>query len=278
VQQLADRVAVITGAASGIGRALAERLAAEGMRLVLADIEADPLDEVRAGIARGGADVVARVTDVAIADEIDALRDLTIDSFGAAHLVVNNAGVSANGPVWQFTEDVWRWVLDVDLWSVIHAVRAFVPLLVEQNEGHVVNVASMQGLSATRGGGPYAVAKHGVVALSEVLFHDLRAAEADVGVTVVCPGAVQTRIYESERNRPAEMPAGDLRPSGNTGADIKAFLATGLAPDAVADQIVDAVRTGRFYVVTSPERVGDVVRRAEAIASGGDPPPPSRPR
>ena len=194
------------------------------------------------------------------------------------HVVISNAGVSANGPVWRFTEDVWRWVLDVDLWSVIHAVRAFVPLLVEQNEGHVVNVASMQGLSATRGGGPYAVAKHGVVALSEVLFHDLRAAGANVGVTVVCPGAVQTRIYESERNRPDAIAAADLRPSGNRAADIKAFLATGLTADDVAGQIVDAVRADRFYVVTSPERTADVVRRAQAIASGEDPPAASRTR
>ena len=140
---------------------------------------------------------------------------------------------------------------------MIHGVRAFVPLLVEQNEGHVVNVSSMQGLVATRSGGPYTVSKQGVVALSEVLFHDLAAARSDVGVSVVCPGAVQTRIYESERNRPEGMPVEALRTTPmRQGADVRRMLAGGLTPDLVAGQIVDAIRTRRFYVLTHPAAGG----------------------
>ena len=256
---LAGKVGVITGAASGIGRALAVRFAAEGMRLVLADIEPGPLDDVRGAIG-GGA--IARVTDVSQANEVDALRDATVEAFGTAHVVVNNAGVSTSAPVWTFTDDVWRWVLGVNLWGVIYGVRAFAPLLVAQGEGHIVNTSSMQGLAPTRGGGPYAVSKSAVVALSEVLREDLRAAGSPVGVSVLCPGPVRTHIYDSERNRPADL---DL-PGGREPAQVKAFLdAKGAEPDAVADLVVHAVKTDRFYVLTDRSRLADVEERTRRI-------------
>jgi NAD(P)-dependent dehydrogenase (short-subunit alcohol dehydrogenase family) len=260
MQDLRGKVAVITGAASGIGRALAVRLAAEGMRLVLADVEATPLEDA---LAEVGADAVGRVTDVSKAAELEALRDVTVDAFGTAHLVVNNAGVSASAPIWTFAEDAWQWILGVNLWGVIHGIRAFVPLLVDQGEGHVVNTSSMQGLAPTAGGGPYAVSKHAVVALSDVLLQDLRAAGSAVGVSVLCPGPVQTRIYDSDRNRPD----GVALPGGRSPDRVKAFLeAKGVTPDVVAGDVVDAVRADRFYILTDRSRIDDVTERARRIA------------
>jgi NAD(P)-dependent dehydrogenase (short-subunit alcohol dehydrogenase family) len=272
VEKLDAKVAVITGAASGIGRALADACAAAGMRLALADIEPDPLHVAQRELAAAGADVIAHVVDVSDGAQVDALRDLTIRTFGAAHLVVNNAGVSTSGPVWTFPEEAWRWVLGVNLWGAIHGVRAFVPALIAQGDGHVVNTASMQGLAPTQAAGPYAVSKHGVVALSEVLRADLRAAKANVGVSVLCPGPVPTRIYESERNRPAAVDLASVRsPSGRSGADVKAFLERGPSPAAVAAQVLDAVRTNRFYVLTDRSRIGDVVARTQEIVEGDQP-------
>ena len=253
------KVAVVTGAASGIGRALAERFAAAGMRLVLADIEAGPLAEVANGL---GDDVVIQVADVSKPDDVDALRDAAIDAYGTVHLVVNNAGVSTSAPIWTLDREVWTWVLGVNLWGVINGVRSFVPLLIEQGEGHVVNTSSMQGLAPTRNGGAYAVSKNAVVALSEVLRDDLRAAGSPVGVSVLCPGPVKTRIYDSERNRPA----GVELPGGRDPSQVKAFLESqGVDASAVADLVVDAVRTDRFYILTDRSRLADVEERTRRI-------------
>jgi NAD(P)-dependent dehydrogenase (short-subunit alcohol dehydrogenase family) len=266
MNDLDGKVAVITGAASGIGRALADACADMGMRLVLADIEEGPLVDARDELEGRAARVIARNTDVADGAQVDALRDAALAAFGAVHLVVNNAGVGTSGPVWTFDESVWRWVLGVNLWGVIHGVRAFVPLLVAQGEGHVVNTASMQGLSPTAGAGPYAVSKHAVVALSELLLRDLRAADSPVGVSVLCPGPVRTRIYDSERNRPDDVDVSRARSPER----VKAFLdAKGIAPETVAAQVLDAVRTDQFYVLTDSSRVQDVVDRASAIAEAG---------
>lgn len=264
--RLSGKRAIITGAASGIGRALTDRLAAEGVRLAIADIEAAPLETARAELEAAGAAVIAVVTDVTEAAQVEALRDATLAAFGATHIVINNAGVSTSGPVWNLDERTWAWVLNVNLWGVIHGVRTFVPGLVAQGEGHVVNTSSMQGLAPTPGGGAYAVSKHAVVALSEVLQADLRAAGVDVGVSVLCPGPVQTRIYDSERNRPDRA----TKPAGARSSDqVKAFLdAKGMAPSAVADLVLDAIYTERFYVLTDRSRVDAVVERARAIAEG----------
>ena len=202
---LNGRTAVITGAASGLGRAMAERMAAEGMRLVLADIEAEPLDDLGVRLGDGGTEVVTQRTDVSQAGDIDRLAALAFERFGAVHVLCNNAGVVKRARSWELTEDDWRWVLDVDLWSVIHAVRAFVPRMLEQSEGgHIVNTASMSGLLPIPNLAAYSVAKAAVVALSEALQLDLDAEGASIGVSVLCPGFIATRITESERNRPAE--------------------------------------------------------------------------
>ena len=241
MENLTGKVAVITGGASGIGKAVGWRAAAEGMKVVLADIEEPVLEETAAALAADGADVLAVVTDVSDAASVRALRDRTLRHFGAAHLVHNNAGVGLGGPIWEITEEEWRWILGVNLWGVIHGVNAFVPLLIEQGEGHVVNTASIAGLSSTPGLGPYTATKHAVVAMSESLFKDLRAAGAPIGVSVLCPGFVQTGIGRSDRNRPAWAPERDPATAAERISFIQAMVDAGIDPLTVADRVFDAV-------------------------------------
>ena len=250
----------MTGAASGIGRAVAERLAAERMRLVLADVEEGPLAEAERTLAAAGATVAAVPTDVTDGKAVEALRDRALEAFGAVHLIHNNAGVGAGGPLWTLTEDDWAWVLGVNLWGVIHGIRAFVPLLVDQGEGHVVNTASMAGLLSAPMMGPYNASKHAVVAISETLRLDLQLAGSPVGVTVVCPGFVQTRIHESHRNRPGGTAV--ERPELAMAAQL---VAGGIPPAAVADRIAAAVVDGSFWVLTHPDMAGLVETRMQAI-------------
>lgn len=281
MDELTGKVAVVTGGASGIGLALGRAFAAEGMSIVLADIEADALDKAVADLPEG-TEVEAVVCDVSDAAEVEALRDRALDRFGAVHVVCNNAGVSAGGPVWEQSLDDWRWVLGVNLWGVIHGVRTFAPLMIEQGDGHIVNTASMAGLISAPFMGAYNVSKHAVVTLSETLFADLRFAGAEgVGVSVLCPGWVQTRIHEAGRNRPG--PA--IEAGGGAGSDAEAvvaeapdfadfvgtLIAGGLAPADVARQVVDAVRARHFYVLTHPEWVPMVTNRTDRIAAGEDP-------
>jgi len=256
---LSGRVAVVTGAASGIGRGLAERFGAEGMRLVLADVEEAPLLETESALRAAGVDVVARVTDVSRFDEIEAVRDLALDTFGGVHVVSNNAGVSAHGPVWEIDAATWDWVVGVNFWGVLNSVRAFVPRLVAHDEGYVLNTASMQGLTVPAGSAPYTVTKHAVVALTEVLYHDLRAAGSSVGVSVLCPGPIATRIHASERNRPEDR--GQVMPRG----EIPRWLAQGWTPAEFADLVLTCMRERRFYVTTHAEYDEDIENRFRGI-------------
>ena len=202
MEDLQGKVAVITGGASGIGRAVADRAVAEGMKIVLADIEQGPLEAAVDDLTGNGAEALGVVTDVSDAASVRALRDRALDRFGAVHLVHNNAGIGLGGPIWEVSEADWRWILGVNLWGVVHGVAAFTPLLIEQGEGHIVNTASIAGLIAAPFLGPYNATKQAVVAISETLYKDLQTVGAPVGVSVLCPGFVQTRIAESERNRP----------------------------------------------------------------------------
>jgi NAD(P)-dependent dehydrogenase (short-subunit alcohol dehydrogenase family) len=263
-----DRVAVVTGAASGIGRAMAERFAAEGMKVVLADVEEAALAAVAAQMKATGAAVLAVRTNVAKAADVEALAKKTREAFGGVHVLCNNAGVSVGGPVWEHTVQDWEWILGVNLWGVIHGVRVFVPIMLAQDaEAHIVNTASMAGLVSGPGLGAYNVTKHGVVTLSETLHHELAlASRGRVRVSVLCPGWVDTRIAESERNRPADLPAAPPPAAQATMMEmVKGMLAQGLPPARVADIVFAAIRDERFWILTHPEWKSMIRTRMEDI-------------
>jgi NAD(P)-dependent dehydrogenase (short-subunit alcohol dehydrogenase family) len=267
MDELSGGVAVVTGAASGIGRAVAEAFARQGMRVVLADIEEAALDAAVKELCADGHDAVGVVTDVSSAESVGRLRDHTIEIFGTVDVLHNNAGVVAAGAVEEIPLETWRWVVDVDLWSVVYGIRSFVPLMKRQGHGHVINTASSAGLQANPGIGPYNVAKFGVVAVTETLRVECEG--TGVSASVLCPGAVNTNIVRSERNRPSNVPQ-------STGAIAERFAASstrmlgeqGLSTAAVADMVVDAVRTDRFWIITHPAWVHVVRDRAAAMADG----------
>lgn len=242
---------MVTGAGSGIGRALAARLARERMHLVLADVDQRALREI-AGRLPGA---LAIRTDVSRAAAVEALAAAAYRRFGAVHLLCNNAGIAGSGALWEVPLPRLRRVLDVNLWGVIHGCRAFVPRMLRQRgQAHVVNVASMAGLVTPAGSSAYSISKHGVVALSEALSQDLALRKARIGVTVVCPGWVKTNLAD-----------------GVPDPLLRLLLARGLAPEAVADQIVRGVREERFYLLTHPEMAGAVKNRARDILAGRAP-------
>jgi NAD(P)-dependent dehydrogenase (short-subunit alcohol dehydrogenase family) len=279
MDQLAGRVAVVTGAASGIGRALADRFAAEQMRVVLADVEADALAAAEKELRDTGAEVLAVRTDVANGDEVDALARAAVDAFGAVHIVCNNAGVGGGGPMQTLTTADWQWVLGVNLWGVIHGVRAFLPILLEQDEAHVVNTASMAGLVSGPFMGPYNTSKFAVVGLSETLYKELAVQGANVGVSVLCPGWVKTNIGDSERNRPADLrrePEPEAPDSTALRDLLSQMLTTGMAPADVADHVVAAIREKRFYVLTHPDMKPAIGARVQTILAGDNPEVASR--
>ena len=285
MQQLQGRVAVITGAASGIGLALAQACAREGMKLVLADIESDPLLRVQAQLRAKGVAALAQTADVMDEAQVIALADTAYREFGAVHLLCNNAGVAApalRAPSWETSAAEWQWVLGVNLSGVAHGVRAFVPrMLAGGEEGHVVNTASVAGLIS--GPGPYFASKHGVVCLSEALYKELRAAGARLSASVLCPGLVRTAILDAERNRPAAFgPRTDLQSASasvrQAAASFRESLQSGYAPSQVADAVLDGVRADRFYIVPAQPPLVDLVRlRLQDILEGRNPTlPPSR--
>lgn len=283
MKDLRDRIAVVTGGASGIGRAMAERFIAEGMKVVIADVEQSALDRAEAELRAGGAQVASLRTDVSRAEDVDALARFTIDTFGAVHVVCNNAGIGIGGAnAWQQSIKDWEWVLNVNLWGVIHGVRTFIPLMLAQgDECHIVNTASGAGLHARPGLTMYSVSKHAVVALSESLYGELGMAGAKIGVSVLCPAVVNTRIGESERNRPETMRnTGELGDVGekmkNMEKVFRAVLAnTGMPPADVAAAVVDAIRNDRFYIITHEETRARVRTRMEDILEGRNPTMPT---
>lgn len=243
---------------------MAERFAAEGMHVVLSDIDAAGVHEASAALAGRGARIHAVVTDVSRADDVERLADEAFDRFGAVHVLCNNAGVVKSARTWALTVEDWQWVLGVDLWSVIHGVRAFVPRMLEQAEGgHVVNTASMTGLLPMPRLAAYSAAKSAVVALSESLLHDLRAEGSDIGVSVFCPGFVATRITDSARNRPAALAPTAVASGARTAAGVEATVTA----DEAAQQVVEAVRTGRFWILTHPDYREVVLDRARSVGT-----------
>lgn len=273
MEELGGKVAVVTGGASGIGLALAHAFAAEGSKIVLADIEEEALLAAERELTSAGAEVRGVICDVSDPAAVDRLRDEALAAFGAVHVVCNNAGVGAGGPSWEVPLARWRWVFGVNFWGVVHGVTSFVPLLLEQGEGHVVNTASAAGLLTMPYLGPYSTSKHAVVALTEGLSMELALAGGAVGASVLCPLWVRTRIHESERNAPSEVSATaqaeGLVPGGS---DLLAGLVlAGMDPAIVARQVVEAVKERRFYVLPHTEVTAGVRARAERIASGSQP-------
>ena len=269
------KVAVITGAASGIGLALSEAAAARGMKLVMADIEQGALDSAVQSLRQQGAEVLGVVTDVSSAASMEQLEAATLSAFGAVHLVCNNAGVGGGGCLWELEPDYWQWVLGANLWGVIHGVRLFTRHLIAQGEGHIVNTASVAGLMSAPGTGPYTVTKHAVLALSEVLHGELRNANAPVGVSVLCPSFVDTKIYLAERNRPLpdekKNDPAYIEEQKLIGEMAGAFFKTTLSPAAVAEQVFAAVEQERFYILTHPGVKDEVRKRMDAILHDGKP-------
>ena len=271
MEDLQGKVAVITGGASGIGRAVADKAAAEGMKIVIADIEEGPLKEAEGELTGRGAEAIGVVTDVSDAASVRELRDRALECFGAVHLVHNNAGIGTGGPIWEFSEEDWRWIIGVNQWGVIHGVSTFVPLLMEQGEGHVVNTASIAGLTTTAFLGPYHATKFAVVAMSEVLYKDLQVAGSPVGVSVLCPGFVRTRIAESDRNRPAWAPEREVEGAEELRAVIQGMVDGGIPPAAVADRVIAAVKTNTFYILTHPELTEAIQIRCDDMVQGRPP-------
>ena len=266
-----QKVAVITGAASGIGRGLAERFAAEGMKVVLADVAEEPLGKLAADLKAKGATVLAVKTDVSNATAVENLAAQTLEAFGAVHILCNNAGVVCSRPVWEHTLADWEWVLGVNLWGVIHGIRAFVPRMLTQGDTcHIVNTASILGLVGGSGEGIYKVSKHGVIVLSETLADELAQKGTNIQVHVLCPGWVRTGILDAARNRPDALrnPAEKKQPqetviggSRNTRAEMEA----GLSPAEVAEHVYNAIQNGTFYIHTHPEHKAWIRERMERI-------------
>ena len=268
MKDLAGRVAVITGGASGIGFATARELAKEGMRLVLADIEQSALDSAVHELSQSGAEVIGVKTDVGELSQVQKLADTTFQHFGAAHVLFNNAGVAVFGPVQEMSHADWEWIMKVDLWGPIHGVEAFLPRIIEQRQGgHIVNTASFAGLVANQGLSVYCVAKYGVVALSECLAKDLR--EHNIGSSVLCPMVVDTKINDSARNRPTEFggPQRDLDVSNEQAEKMRGRV---LPVQGVAAKVVKAIKNNELYIVTHEESREFIRRRFERIDKAFD--------
>jgi len=272
MQLEAGKVAAVTGAASGIGLALAERFASAGMHVVLADVDEAGLAAAAERIGARGVDTLTVRTDVSDEASVLALAAAATERFGTVHVVCNNAGVVSQADAWFGPLSAWNWVLGVNLWGVIHGVRAFLPVLAAQGEGHIVNTASMAGLLPGFGAA-YDATKHAVVALTEDLYLAMQQSGLPIGVSVLCPGWVRTNILDAERNWPGELGA---EPPRALGSDIvlghvKRVIDEGMPPAVVADLVADAVQSDRFWVLPSPEFVELAVQRWHDIAEGVNP-------
>ncbi len=266
MQEFEGRVAVVTGAASGIGFATASRLAQEGMRVVLADIERGPLADAVAKLEKAGREVLGVPTDVSQWDDLQNLAERSIAAFGKVNVVHNNAGVVRAGRMEELSLSDWEWVLGVDLWSVIYGVKTFLPLIREAGEGHIVNTASSAGLQASPEIGPYNVAKFGVVALTETLQMELAAEKSPIGASVLCPGAIATRIAESERNR-TEATA-DTETNQRFTEMAGKIVSKGHSPESVAELVFEGIRDQAFWILTHPDWIDVLRRRVEGMENG----------
>ena len=277
MKEFNDKVAVITGAASGIGRAIAERCIGEGMKVVLADIEADALAATAKDLLAQGGRLRALPVDVSKADEVESLARATVDTFGAVHLLFNNAGVAgqgAGGVVWRSKREDWEWVLGVNLWGVVHGLRSFVPIMLAQDEAcHIVNTASMGGVVGYEPSAAYHASKHAVVALSENLHHSLARQQAKIKASVLCPGWVSSRVMDAERNRPSGLKVDrNIPPLAQAAlAEQRRQLEAGMPPEQVAGCVFAAIRSGKFYIFTHPGQKSLIRLRMEEMLDERNP-------
>ena len=278
MHEFEGKTAVVTGAASGMGRAFAERFAREGMQVVLADIEEEALKTAVRELEQEEHRVIGVVTNTMSRDSVQALADRAIDEFGKVHIVCNNAGVTSRGDagaagrhaVWEIAQSDWDWVVGVNFWGVLYGLQVFLPHMLEHGEdGHIVNTASLAGLIP--GGGAYGVTKHGVLALSEGLYRDLKARDARIGASVLCPGYVNTGIFKAERNRPEELAS--VLPESDTGAlsNIDSVLQHAKQPAEVAEIVFEAIQHDHFYILPHPAWDEIVRSRVEHVLARGAP-------
>jgi NAD(P)-dependent dehydrogenase (short-subunit alcohol dehydrogenase family) len=281
VQALEGKTAVVTGAASGIGLGMTEAFASRGMRVVMADVEAQALEREAERLTRANFEVLPIVTDAASFESVSALADAAEARFGPVHVLCNNAGVSGGGgprPIWAQSQKDWDWVMGVNFWGVVNGLRAFTPRMIAHGEpGHIVNTSSILGLT-TGAGSIYNVSKHAVTRLTEGLYHDLKAADARIGVTLLCPGMIATNIITSARNRPDDLTDdGDLpdaaRQQAIAAMDAR-FKADGMAPREVGEKVVQAILDDQFYVLTHADNMEAVKRRFDDITALRNPSPP----
>lgn len=266
------QVAVVTGAASGIGLALAERLASAGLSIVLADVEKARLAAAEASVRARGVEALSVETDVSRAESVEALAVAAVERFGGVDLVCNNAGVSTRCDPWSGPLSTWEWVMSVNFWGVLYGCRAFLPVLQERGGGHIVNTASIAGLLPGIGAA-YDASKHAVVALSEDLFHMVKLVGLPIGVSVVCPGWVRTAIVDSDRNWPGELgerPVSSAVAAATEG-HFRRAIDGGLPPAAVADAVADAIQQDRYWVFPQQEFLDLVAQRFATIAERLDP-------
>ena len=276
MESFSGKTAVVTGAASGIGFALAERFAREGMRVVLADIEEAALDSAVAKITDTGAEAIAVVTDVSKAADVSALAERARSEFGGVHVACNNAGVFAGGLLWEESLADYQWLMDVNIWGVIHGIRTFIPIMLEQDtECHLVNTASMAALCAMPFAGIYHMTKHAVLALSESLHHELEVTSEKVKVSVLCPELIKTGIGTCERNRPTEYSKpGDIVESDARQLvldSISEGIATAIDPSVMAERVIAAIRSGTFYILSEDGWRETAHQRMDDIRTGQNP-------
>ncbi|MFM8648787.1 MAG: SDR family NAD(P)-dependent oxidoreductase [Actinomycetota bacterium] len=274
MRDLQGKVAVVTGAASGIGRALTDRFVAAGMKVVLADVDEVKLRAAEAELAEGGADVHPVVADVSLGESMEELARRTLEKYGAAHVLCNNAGVAGVGDQWTGPMSVWEWVVNINLYGVVHGIRSFLPIMLDQNEGHIVNTASMAGLVAMPGFGPYNATKHAVVAISEGLFLELGAKGVNVSCSCLCPGFVKTNLMNDIKwsDRLGEKPRDIVDPiSAMMNEALHVGVETGIPATDVAEQVLDAIVTNRFWILTHPDFRSAPVERMQRAAAQENP-------
>jgi NAD(P)-dependent dehydrogenase (short-subunit alcohol dehydrogenase family) len=278
MREFKDKVAVITGAASGIGRGIAERCVGAGMKVVLADVNEADLAKAETELKTAGGTVLGIRTDVSKRSDVELLARQALDTFGQVHLLFNNAGVAAIGAPWEATWNDWEWAIGVNLWGVIHGVKVFTPLMLAQNtECHIVNSSSTAGLIVGSLSAPYSVTKHAVVALSENLYLALQQRNSLVKVSVLCPGFVRTNIANAERNRPAELQNEPVDSTPQMQASLDAFKAAieaGMPPLKVADVVFEAIRKDQFYILPDPEWIELIKLRTDKLLRMDNPQSP----